>query len=170
MKDYEDEILIRLVLFQKDFSEALRYFEKSKELEDDFVRDALLKAGIISYCRPFLKNTGINKEVKRFHLPSKFVPKDYQWLHEMFLNYRGNFIGHSNFKTMKPNIGAIEDTPKGGMVPIRYTSISFDHWFERDAEFPEEPPLINLACVFIRELSQKIPESITNEEVFKSEK
>ena len=88
----------------------------------------------------------------------------------MFLNYRGNFIGHSNFKTMKPNIRASEKTHKGKMIPIQYTDISFEHWFEHDDEFPEEPYLIDDAITLVNSLLEDMPgKSYSTKEVFSNE-
>jgi hypothetical protein len=87
----------------------------------------------------------------------------------MFLDYRGNFIAHSSFKTMKPNMGSLEETPKGQMIPIQYIDISFDHWFEHDEEYPEEPLLIDQASELVKALIQEIPRSFTNEEIFSND-
>ncbi len=170
MENHEDEEMIRFILFRKDFAESVRCFDQSRNIDEKFVRDALIKMGIIFYAKPFMKNTGIHKEAKNYRLPSSIVPEDYLWLHEMFLNYRGNFIAHSSFKTMKPTLGALENTPKGEMFPIQYTDISFDHWFEHDNEYPEEPILIDQATKLVNVLIQQIPGgSLTNEEVFSNE-
>ncbi|MDH5571500.1 MAG: hypothetical protein OEY89_07025 [Gammaproteobacteria bacterium] len=170
MDNHEDEEMIRIILFRKDFTEAVRYFDQSRHIDEKFVRDALIKMGIISYAKPFMKNTGIHKEVKNYRLPSSIVPEDYLWLHEMFLNYRGNFISHSSFKTMQPSLGIVTNTPKGKMLPIQYTDIRFDHWFEHDDEYHEEPVLIDQATKLVKMLIQEIPGNfLTNEEVFSNE-
>jgi hypothetical protein len=74
MENHEDEEVVRFVLFRKDFSESLKYFDLSRIADNKFVRDALIKMGIISYAKPFMKNTGIHKEVKSYRLPSSIVP------------------------------------------------------------------------------------------------
>ena len=170
MDNYEDEVFIRIILFRGNFVEAVKCFEHAKKAPDNFVRYSLIKMGIITYAKPFMKNAGVHKEANGYRLPKSVVPKDYQWLHEMFLNYRGNFIGHSNFNTMKPNIGASEKTQKGQMIPIQYTDISFDHWFEIDEEFPEEPYLIDHAIALVNGLLEDMPgATYTTKEVFSNE-
>jgi hypothetical protein len=166
MKNHEDEEVLRIILFRKDFSDSISYFEKSKTIDDMFVRDALIKMGVISYAKPFMKNTGIHKEVQSYRLPSSIVPEEHEWLHQMLMNYRGNFIAHSNFKTVRPSMEIEEDTPIGKMIPIKYIDISFDHWFVPDQEFPEEPPLIERAIQLVTELIKEIPGALTEEEVF----
>lgn len=146
MNNIEDEEFVRLILFKGDWSDAAKYFEYSKkQLQDEFIRDALIKVGIVTYAKPFMENTGINKKLKKYRIPKKLVPEYFLWLHEMLMNYRGNFIGHANFKTMKPIFTQGIDTPKGLMMNATYTKITYDHWFKIDQEFPEEPLLIDQA-------------------------
>ena len=61
MKNNEDEEVVRIILFRKDFSDSLECFIRSRNADDKFIRDALIKVGIISYAKPFMKNTGIHK-------------------------------------------------------------------------------------------------------------
>jgi len=169
MQNHQDEEFVRIVLFRNDFSDAIAYFQKSKEIEENFVRDALIKMGAISYAKPFMKNTGIHNEVKNYRLPSSIVPEENELLHQMLMDYRGNFIGHANFKTMKPSIGEAEPTPKGEMIPIRYTDISFDHWFQPSEEHPGEALLVDQVIEMIAGLISEIPRALSHEEVFSSE-
>ena len=166
MENHEDEEVLRIILFRLDFVEAIKYFEAAKLASNDFIRDGLLKVGIITYAKPFMKNTGVHKEVKNYRLPKNIVLDEFQWLHEMFMDYRGNFIGHSNFKTIKPNISPLTKTPKGDMHSIQYTDISFDHWFNKDNEFPNETLLIDQAIELANTLIADIPAPHTTEEVF----
>jgi len=166
MQNHIDEEVVRIVLFREDFSDAIAYFEKSKNIDERFVRDALIKMGIISYAKLFMKNTGIHKELKSFRLKAFFVPEEYQWLHKMLMDHRGNYIGHSNFKTIQPNMGEEESTPIGKMRPIHYGALNFDHWFEIDLEFPKELPLIEQVIHMATKIVEVMPKVYTSEEVF----
>lgn len=166
MENYEDEEIVRIILFRHDFVDAIKYFEYSKNVNDKFIRDGLIKMGIVTYAKPFMENTGIHKEVKKYRLPKSMIPDDFMWLHEIFMNYRGNFIGHSNFKTIKPSMRDPQETPKGKMISTQYTGITFEHWFEVDEEFPEEPMLVDQAIELVNTLIKDIPRAYTTEEVF----
>jgi hypothetical protein len=148
MESVEDELLARVVLSKKDFQDAEKYLSLAKKQEDKFVRDGLIKIGIVTYAKPFLRSTGVNKHksVKKFCLfKEQIVPEEYYWLHQMFMDYRGNYIGHSNFNSMKPEV-PIEPERKDGMVSVlSHTTISYDHWFIVDPEFKDMPLLIDQA-------------------------
>jgi hypothetical protein len=75
MKNHEEEFVARLILFRKDFSDAISYFEKAKVVDDRFVRDALIRMGLISYAKPFMDNKSIHKELKDYRLPAEVVTK-----------------------------------------------------------------------------------------------
>jgi hypothetical protein len=100
-----------------------------------------------------LRVTGVTPEYKNYRLPKSLVPEDYVWLNEMFLNYRGNFIAHSNFKTLKPIVGQSDEVKD---IPITYTDIGFDHWFQQDDEFPDAPLLIDEAQHLVTALINEI--------------
>mgnify|MGYP003387689603 CR=1 FL=1 len=157
MDNFEDEEVFRLVLFKKDFLEAEKYFLESKKIPEKFVRDALIKMGIVCYARPFMGNTGIHKEVRKYSYPVKVVPDELIWLHEMFMDYRGNFIGHSNFKTLKPNITYPENGAPENLIKYSFTDIVFDHWYMRDEDNPEEDLLIDGAIALVSRLASGIP-------------
>ena len=170
MKNPEDELFVRFILFKKDWDEASSYFEASKKATDKLIRDGLIKIGIVTYAKPFMGNTGIHAEVRKFRLEKSFIPEEYIWLHEMMMNYRGNFIGHSNFKTIVPEMGKLEDTPKGKMRPIKYMAISYDHWFKFDDEFPDEALLIDDAIALSRKLSEELGSpTFSNEDLLNEE-
>ncbi|MFC3122530.1 hypothetical protein [Agaribacter flavus] len=146
MENIEDEYVARIILYKLDFQEARDYLIKAKEVKDKFIRDGLIKIAIVTYAKPFLASTGIHKPIKKFRLNKEdVIPEEYFWLHEMFINYRGNFIGHSNFNTMKPVVPK-EPERKGGMVAmVTHTTISYEHWFEIDPDFSDMPLLIDQA-------------------------
>jgi hypothetical protein len=158
MENVEDELLARFVLFNVDFQEAGKYFQYAKIEEDKFILDALIKIEIVTYAKPFLKSNGVHKKVKKYCLfKDDVVPSESFWLHEMFMDYRGNYIGHSNFKSIKPEV-PIEPERKNGLVNIMsHWAISYDHWFTIDPEFSNFPLLIDEAIKLVSTVASKIP-------------
>ncbi len=158
MDNIEDEIVVRLVLFKTDFQDVLKYFEYAKNAKDKFVRDGIIKIAIVTYAKPFLASKGVHKEVKKFSFDQdEFVPEEYSWLHEMFMNYRGNYIGHANFKSLRPNVPS-NPRERDGMVEfVNYTGITYDHWFKRDSEDVESPMLIDEAIKLTSIIIDKLP-------------
>jgi hypothetical protein len=158
MENVEDELLARFCLFNVDFQEAEKYFQRAKVEEDKFIRDALIKIGIVTYAKPFLKSNGVHKEVKKYCLfKDDVVPSESFWLHEMFMDYRGNYIGHSNFNSIKPEV-PIEPKRKNGLVNIMsHWAISYDHWFTIEPEFSDFPLLIDEAITLVSTVASKVP-------------
>lgn len=156
MDNFEDEEVFRLVLFKKDFQEAEKHFLESKKISEKFIRDSLIKMGIVTYARPFMGNTSIHKELRKYSYPVKVVPCEFMWVHEMFMNYRGNFIGHSNFKTLKPNIAHPEKDTSEGLIKYSFTDLCFDHWYEQDDTF-ESNLIIDDAIALANALASGIP-------------
>jgi hypothetical protein len=100
----------------------------------------------VTYAKPFLKSTGIHKEIKRYCLfKEQIVPEEYFWLHEMFMDYRGNYIGHSNFNSIKPEIPNEPEKINGMTNVLNHMAITYDHWFTVDSEFKDMPLLIDQA-------------------------
>ncbi len=165
MDNYEDEEMVRLVLFRLDFIESLECFNRSKTISDNFIRDCLIKIGIVTYAKAFMGNTGVHKKGRKYCLPKKIIPEEYLWLHEMFLDYRGNFIGHSNFKTMKPKVTYPKENSLETRISTTYTGISYDHWFEIYEELPEESLLIDEAIKLVSILIADIPGSSAYETI-----
>jgi hypothetical protein len=157
MNNEDDELVVRFFMFQQDWDEAWRYFTEAKQQSHVFIRDGLIKIGIVTYARPFMGNCGIYTRAARYKAPAAMVPEDFRWLHELMLDHRGNFIGHANFNTMKPKMGEVEQTPIGEMIPIQWVGIRYDHWFKPDEEFPEQPLLIDQAIELCHMLSEGIP-------------
>jgi hypothetical protein len=157
MDNFEDEEVFRIILFKKDFLEAEKCFLKSKTISDIFIRDSLIKMGIVCYARPFMGNTGIHKEVRKYKYPVKVVPDELMWLHEMFMDYRGNFIGHSNFNTLKPDITRPEKGAHENRFKYSFTDISFNHWYKTDEDYPEVDLLIDDAISLVKRLASDIP-------------
>lgn len=113
--------------------------------------------GIVCYARPFMGNTGIHKEVRKYSYPVNMVPNELIWLHERFMNYRGNFIGHSNFKTLKPKITYPEKGAPENRIKYSFDDIDFDHWYKRDEEYPNGSLLIDDAIALVNRLALDIP-------------
>lgn len=157
MDNFEDEEVFRIVLFKKDFQEAEKYFLESKKIAEKFIRDSLIKMGIVCYARPFMGNTGIHKEVRKYSYPVKAVPDEFMWLHEIFMDYRGNFIGHSNFKALKPNITRSEKNVSESLSKYSFMDIVFDHWYKHDEDNPDSNLLIDDAIALVNKLASDIP-------------
>ena len=166
MDNLDDERVLRIILFRQDFIEAINYFEAAKSTSNELIRNGLIKVAIITYAKPFMKNTGINKEANNYRLPKEAVPDETQWLHEILMDLRGNFIGHSNFKLIKPTISKLVNTPKGKMHHIQYTHIDFDSWFKENKESQEDTLLIDQTIKLINAIIADIPAPYSTKDVF----
>lgn len=166
MDNFEDEEFARIILFRLDFENAIKYFENSKNIEDKFIRDALIKVGIVTYAKPFMVNTGIHKEVNRYRLPKSIIPDNFIWIHEILMNYRGNFIGHSNFKTIKPIVKTTKNTPNEEMICTTYLDLRLDHWFQVDEEFQEYKPMIDSILELINFIIKDIPKPYSVADIY----
>ncbi|CAH9061792.1 hypothetical protein PSECIP111854_02881 [Pseudoalteromonas sp. CIP111854] len=158
MKNVEDEVVARLVLFKLDFQEAKECLVRAKTEKDKFIRDSLIKLGIVTYAKPFLKSNGVHKPVKRFYLfKNEVVPEEYLWLHEMLMDYRGNYIGHSNFNSIKPEVPKDSIEEDGVVNIMNFMAVTYDHWFILDAEYSDKPLLIDEAIALVSAASNFLP-------------
>jgi|GEM_PF-6012082 len=159
MEKYGEEILVRRCFFNRDFAYALKYFEAAQNVNDVFIGDALLKIGIVTYAKPFFKNSGVHKNVHNYRLRKSFVPENFIDLHEDLLSYRGSFIGHASFNVMMPELFPDVEVDGDMMPMLIWREINFDSWFDTKDDL--DCALINNVISLARLLKDKMEEQLS---------
>jgi hypothetical protein len=81
-----------------DFRDCNKFLDEFNKTEDDILKEALLVAALVSYCRPFSENKENDKIIKKISLEVVTRPLEAHEirLHKKLITIRNKAIAHSD--------------------------------------------------------------------------
>ena len=95
------------------------------------VRYCILRDLVVTYCRPFSGNRGI--EIKKHTLPNKFVPQHLRSLHDELIDFRNRLFSHTDFTYRGPKV-LNWSTESYKWFPMQFRGFDYDKLDKRVAK------------------------------------
>jgi len=107
MKDHIEERYIFYWLAMVDMDRVLKCISYIESLEDDFLKDAMVRDAVVSYMRPFSGNEGIHQR-KGLKVPTSSIPANLKSQHTEIETYRQKLFAHMDISFQSPKLECYE--------------------------------------------------------------